>query len=299
MNFPPREARSGSGWPYLLAVTLGVVGSFAGAAQAQPRPKPPVDTPPTDSKPTLDVAAIRAKLGGASRADSARLLEGLAQAQAAGAGAAAVAPMIEQLLKKGTLAAAARAAIDALAAIGAPASSAVIRPYLRHRVSEVRRAAARALGSTKGAEAVLAFKEGLRSSDGMVRGFSAAGLGSLGQAEALPDLFVALDRGVAEAAAAIGMLCGADDCERFVSKLTKASFDVMTSGLDPILFRKTPLPEAEVLKIVRRIGDLATPQARKYLTDAAGRWPAAGSAKVKEALAGAIAVIPGGRADAQ
>jgi HEAT repeat protein len=283
----------------LLAVTLGLLGSFAGAAQAQPRAKPPVDTKPTDSKPTIDAAAIRAKLGGSTRADSARLLEGLAEAQAAGAGAAAVAPAIEQLLKKGTIAAAARAALEALGAIGAPASSAVIRPYLKHRIAEVRRAAARALGSTKGAEAALAFKEGLRSSDGMVRGFSASGLGSLGQVDALPDLFVALDRGVAEAAAAIGMLCGADDCDRFVSKLTRVSFDVMTSGLDPILFRQKPLPDAEVLKIVRRIGDLATPQARRYLTDVAGRWPAAGSAKVKEAIEGAIAIIPVARGEAR
>lgn len=282
------RSRSSSRLPRIVALTLGLMASVAGAAEAQPRPKP-----------TIDAVAIRAKLKGTKGADAAKLLEGLAEAQAAGPAAAAVAPAIEELLKKGTIVAAARAAIDALAAIGSPASSAVIRPYLKHRVAELRRAAARGLASTKGPEAALAFKDGLRSSDAIVRGFSASGLGSLGQAAAMPELFLALDRGVAEAAAAIGALCGADDCERFASKLTKVAFDVMTSGLDPILFRQTPLPDADVIKIVRRIGDLATPEARHYLTEVAGRWPASGSIKVKEALEGAIAVIPGARGEAQ
>jgi HEAT repeat protein len=265
---------------------------IAAVATAQPQPKPANPAKPAKpAAPPADVRGIQEKV---KSGDPARVAEGLAAAQAGAAGAAGAAPAIEDLLKKGTTAALAKQAIDALGAIGAQSSSAVIRPYIRHRTPEVRRAAVRALAGTKGPEALAAWREGLRGDDGMVRGFSATGIGNLGAQEALPDLFLALDRNVTEAAAAIGQLCAPADCEKFAGKLGRIGFDVMTSGFDPILFRPTPLPEDALLKIVGRVRELGTPEAGKYLADVSSRWPPNGSKKVKQALDTAVTSIPGG-----
>lgn len=225
--------------------------------------------------------------------DAATIATGLTEAKDAGASAKAAAASIEALLGRGTTPALAVAAIDALGAIGSGSSSAVIAPYLRHRNAEVRRAAVRALAETKGKAAIEAFRGGLRSSDGMVRGFSATGLGNLGGREAMDDLFKALERNVTESAAAIGQLCVGEECTRFSGYLGKVTFDVMTSGFDPILFRDKPLPEKDQLYLVGVIRELGTPEAGQYLADVAGRWPAQASAKVKQALDQAVSSIPG------
>lgn len=267
----------------------------AGSGSAQPKGKPgggkggkPGSGP---TAPAFDAKAVGDKL--ASK-DPSAVAEGLALAKAGGAAAAAVAAPIEDLLRRGASQAVTKAAIEALGAIGSTSSSAVLRSYLRHRAPEVRRSAVRALGSTKGPEAVAAFKEGLRMDDGMVRGFSATGLGNLGAGDALGDLFLALDHNVTEAAAAIGQLCAPADCEKFAGKTGKIGFDVMTSGFDPILFRTPSLPEEALIKLVGRLRELGTPEAARYLADVKERWPAGGSRKVKQALESAVTSIPGG-----
>jgi HEAT repeat protein len=223
--------------------------------------------------------------------DAALVLEGLGAARDAGAAAAPAAPAIEDLLRHGATVPVAKAALEALGAIGQGSSSAAIRPYSRHRTPELRRQAVKALLSTKGAEAISAFEEGLRSGDGVVRGYSASGLGNLGAKEALPDLFAALDRDVTEAAPAIGQLCDPADCKRFVDRLGKVSFEVTTSGLDPILFRAQALPDDLLLDIVRKLRALGTLEAGRYLADVQARWPASGSAAVKEAIDAASPAI--------
>src|SRR5262249_43251237 len=162
----------------------------------------------------------------------------------------------------------------------------------RHRVPALRRAAVRALATLPSPAAEQALRDGLRSGDGQVRGDAAIGLGAIGATTALPDLFLALDRDVPEAAVAIGQLCAPEDCKRFTARLGKIGFDVMTSGVDPILFRPIPLPEEALLGVVIAVRDLGTPEARRYLGDAAARWPAAGSKRVKQALEDAAASIP-------
>ncbi|MEJ7735259.1 MAG: HEAT repeat domain-containing protein, partial [Polyangiaceae bacterium] len=173
------------------------VALLAAVATAQPQPKPA--NPPKPGNPAKPVAApvdVRGIQEKVKSGDPARVAEGLAAAQAGAAGAAGAAGVIEELLRKGTTAALAKQAIEALGAIGVASASAAIRPYIRHRTPEVRRAAVRALAGTKGPEALAAWREGLRGDDGMVRGFSATGIGNAGAHEALPDLFLALDRNV-------------------------------------------------------------------------------------------------------
>jgi HEAT repeat protein len=269
----------------LLGAALVALSALTIAPHAEAKP-PAKKT----AAPTVDAKALQAKLAGG---DATAIAQALAEAKQAGPGAASIAPAIEDLLRRGAPVAIAKAAMEALSAIGLPSSSAALRPYLSHRIPELRKAAVHALGDTKGPDALAAFREGLRSSDPVVRGFSASGLGNLGAAVALPDLFLALDRHVSEAAAAIGQLCAPNDCESFANKLGDVAFDVMTSGFDPILFRTKPLPEDALLKIVGRLRELGTPEAGKYLADVESRW--SGSAKVKQALESAVASIPGAR----
>lgn len=267
----------------LAALVAAAVLATAPAAEAKGPAK-------KQAAPTIDAKSVEAKL---HAADASAIADGLAAAKQAGHGALAVAPAIEDLLRRGVPVTIAKAAIEALGAIGSASSSAAIRPYLAHRNAELRKAAVRALGQTKGPDAIAAFRDGLRSSDAAVRGFSASGLGDLGAAAALPDLFLALDRNVNEAAAAIGQLCTPADCEKFAGKLGKVPFDVMTSGFDSILFRTPPLPEQELLQIVGRLRELGTPEAGKYLADVGSRW--SGSARVKQAIDSAVTSIPGAR----
>lgn len=238
----------------------------------------------------VDTKAIVQKI---ASGDPAQMAAGLADAKDGAEKATAVAPAIEGVLARGATVPLAQAALEALGAIGASSSSAVVAPYLSHRSSELRRAAVRALADTGGPAAVEAFRAGLRSSDGMVRGFSATGLGNLGAREALGDLFTALERNVTEAAAAIGQLCQGEECQRFTGFLGKVGFDVMTSGFDPILFRDKPLSEKDQLQIVGVIRELGTPEAGQYLHDVQGRWPAHYSQKVKQAIDQAVSSIPG------
>jgi HEAT repeat protein len=272
---PPRGASS-----ILVAIAIALSSSLS---IAQPKGKGQPAGPAFDAKG----AAEKLKSG-----ESGRVLEALAAAQAAGPAAQPLGPVLEDIVRKGSSTEVTKAALEALGAIGQQSSSGVIRPYLRHRVADIRRAAVRALGGTKGSEAVLAFKEGLRSGDGQVRGFSATGLGNLGAADALPDLFLALDRNVTEAAAAIGQLCAPQDCEKFAGRLGRVGFDVMTSGFDPILFRARALPDEALIKIVGRLRELGTADAGKYLADVQSRWPKGGSPKVKQAIDSAVASLP-------
>lgn len=278
---PSRRARAAA----LAALALIAVAAAPGDAAAQ-RKRPPT------AAPSVDAQAIAQKV---RSLDPAQVLEALGAARDAGADAAPAAPAIEALLGRGATVPVAKAAIEALGAIGQVTSSAALRPYAKHRIPELRRGAIKALLRTGGAEALAAFEEGLRSSDGILRGDSASGLGSLRATAALPDLFVALERDVPEATGAIGQLCDQASCRRLVGLLGKVAFDVMTSGIDPILFRQDPLPDDLLLEIVGQLRDLGTPEAGRYLADVEARWPATGSQAVKQAVQAAVSSIPGAR----
>ena len=93
----------------------------------------------------IDAADIKAKL---SSGDPAKIKSGLGAARLGGKDAKAVAPSIEALLGAGTSPELALAAIQTLADIGAPSSSAALRPWTRHKSADLRRAAVKALIKT-------------------------------------------------------------------------------------------------------------------------------------------------------
>jgi HEAT repeat protein len=160
----------------------------------------------------------------------------------------------------------------------------------------VRRAAIKALTRTKGAAAATALERALSDGDAVVRGTAASGLGAMKAKDAVPELFVALDHRVNEAAVSIGQLCNPAQCEQLATKLGKLPFDVITGGLDQVLFR----PVADVsddakVKVVGRIREQGTIEGNKFLKEVQKRAAAAGlSARVRQALEQAVMATAGG-----
>jgi HEAT repeat protein len=165
-------------------------------------------------------------------------------------------------------------AVQAIAALGAireESSSAAIAPYVSHRVEAVRRAAAEALGNTRGPQAAAALLAGLRSSDGAVRALSARGLRFAGDADSVPDLLRALDRGELDAAPSIAALCPADACRDLLRRLgpvvrsDRTARPVMDDVLFVMLTRKGKLPDDVLLAAVEMVGASGSPSSKERL----------------------------------
>lgn len=281
-TFSPKRTRVLLG---LATATLALAPLLSFAEQAKKKNAPAAVA-------AVDVAPILAKL---KSADAAEVKAGLDQASAAGKGAAAAGPAIEDLLRRGESPDLTVAALQALGDLAAEKTSATILPYARHRNVDLRRAALRALLKTGGKDAIAALRAALSDQDAMVRGTAASGLGSLKAHEAMQDLFLALDHKVDEAAASIGQLCTVDECEKFSTKMGAIGFDVMTSGFDQILFRGvSEIPDDEKIRVVGRIRELGTGEANKYLRDVQSRWPTGSSPRVRQAIDQAVLATAGG-----
>lgn len=195
------------------------------------------------------------------------------------------APLVESLLNRGASSKILVRALGVAGALGQESSSTAVAPYAKHRAPEVRLAAAQSLARTKGAVAVKALREALRSSDAALRGAAANGLGTLGAKDAVPDLFVVLPKETPEAAGAIGALCTADECAKFVALLGKLPFDTMQNGFLPLLLRTdSGVSDNLKLQLIERLRGLATAKANDLLTSALSSFPANGSPKIKTAL---------------
>lgn len=230
----------------------------------------------------LDAVALKKQL---ESQDPAEVRAALEQIRAAGKAAKPLAPTLSGLLTRGTSAALLPLLIEATGAVEEPSTSAALAPYLRHRAPAVRQAAVKALARTKGPDAITAMRRGLRSQDPVVRGVSASALGDLGAKEALPELLRAFDQRVLEAAVSIGQLCEGASCDEFLKRLGKVRFDVMTAGLDQLLFRPaSSMTDEAKLMVVAKLRALGTAEVSRYLTEVAERWPKGYSARVKQAL---------------
>jgi HEAT repeat protein len=272
------------------AVVLSTFGVAASAGPKAPGKKPAAGKV-SNAMSAQAAAEIKVKLTTGSAPEIREALESVRQA---GPGAVQVAPAVEELLARGATSELSILAMQALSTLGDPTASAAIRPYVRHRIVDVRRAAVKALRKTGGPEAVEALRQALSDPDAVVRGNAATALGELKATAALEDLFAALDHKINEAAGAIGQICAPSTCERFTGKLGTIAFDVMTSGLDPILFRpSSEISDDEKLKLVARIRGLATPEAAKYLKDVQSRL-AGGSPAIRQAIGDAVTATGGG-----
>ncbi|MBI5535922.1 MAG: HEAT repeat domain-containing protein [Deltaproteobacteria bacterium] len=270
-----------------LALTLPV--AWVDGSMAQGRPATQRKAP---KGPKLDVPALEAQL---KSRNAGEMRAALAIARPAGPAAAPLAPTLERILRDGLPSDLSIEAMQTLAAIGSETSSGALSTLTHHRDPKLRREAARALIKTRGPEAVKALRRCMSDGDGAVREVAASGLGQLGAKEMVPDLFVALDHKVAEAAGAIGQLCDAAQCEQLLGKLTRISFDILSPGFDQILFRPTSEVSDDLkIKVVGRVREMGTVESNRLLKDVQGRWPAKGSKKVKQAIDQAVIATEGG-----
>lgn len=280
----PRGALAVASMRVLLALAVVgssvVSGSIAAAA-------------PAKGAKAFNTEAVKKQL---LSADAEQIQAGLDAVKEAGAAAKPIVPTLNSVLKKGSSTALLTQVIQVTSKLEDPSSSAAIAPYVRHRVPAVRQAAAKALAHTKGPEAIKALRRGLRSRDAVVRGIAAGALGSLGAKEALPDLFNAFDHNVGEAAVSIGQLCDKKSCDQFLKRIGKVPFDIITSGLDQMLFRPaTNMSDDEKIAIIGRLRELGTGEAGKYLADVGERWPKDWSKRVKQAIDAAVKAVSKGK----
>jgi len=268
-----------------LAGALIALGAPAAEAQ-KPREKKPAATPAIDVKPLV------AKL---KSGDEAQVKEALDAARLAGPGAAGAAAAVADALARGLSMPLTQSAIETLGDLESDAGAAALAQYVSHRNAKLRRAAVKSLTRARGAPAAPALKHALTDADAVVRGAAASGLGSLKAKEAVPELFVALDHRVNEAAASIGQLCNPEQCEQLAGKLGKLPFDVVTGGLDQVLFRPTAdVSDDAKLKIIGRIREQGTIEGNKFLRDVQKRWPAGTSPRVRQAIDQAVMATAGG-----
>jgi HEAT repeat protein len=279
---------------FCLAGLLGLGITLASVESDAQRPADKKDAKPAAAAAApADVKPILAKL---KANDEAQIKEGLDDARLAGPRASAAAPVVAEVLQRGLSLPLTQSAIETLGDLESDTGSPALALYTHHRNAKVRRSAVKALTRTKGAAAGPALKRALSDSDAVVRGTAASGLGSLKAKDAVPELFVALDHRVNEAAASIGQLCVVDQCEQLAAKLGKLPFDVVTGGLDQVLFRPpTEINDDAKVKIIGRIREQGTIEGNKFLKDVQKRSvPAGWSPRVRQAIDQAVMATAGG-----
>ncbi|MDB4940757.1 MAG: hypothetical protein JWP97_291 [Labilithrix sp.] len=270
-----------------IIVAAALLTPAASAAQ-----KPGEKKPAAAAKPTVDTKALGLELKSADEAQVGEALDALRTAGVAGAPAA---PAVADALGRGLSLPLTQSAIETLGDLESEAGTPVLTQYAAHRNAKVRRAAVKSLARTKGAGAVPALRRALADADGVVRATAASGLGSLKAKDAVPELFVALDHKVNEAAASIGQLCNPAQCEQLAAKLGKLPLDVVTGGLDAVLFRPTAdVSDDAKLKIVALLRAQGTSEGNKFLRDVQKRWPAGQSPRVRQAIDEAVMATAGG-----
>jgi HEAT repeat protein len=272
--------------PALLLANAGV--TDVAAQPAKPRAaKPHVVTAPAK----VDVAPAIQKL---KSGDEGQIRAGLDELRIAAVGGAPAAATVAEVLANGLSEPLTQQAIDTLGDLESSDGSAVLAQYAMHRTVAIRRASIRALTRTKGPVAAQALRQALGDSDAQVRGNAAAGLGAVKAKDAVPDLFVALDHKVNEAAASIGQLCNAEQCDQLAGKLGKLPFDVVTSGLEQVLFRSGDVTDDTKIKVLGRLRELGTGEANRFLKDVEKRLPKEASPRVRQALEQAVKATTGG-----
>jgi hypothetical protein len=184
------------------------------------------------------------------------------QLLAASGSSSAVGPLTD-LLRSGPRNDITNAAIQALGSIGNKASIAILVEYLDHRRPDARTAALFALEQFKDSKVQDAIENKLRDSDATVRNTAALALGKRGNKSSVPILFQAFDRGVNDAAVAIGQIGTPADAQRMASYLGKADIKILLPGFWEFLVRPK-FPKKAKLEILDQLFELAGPDVRSF-----------------------------------
>lgn len=261
----------------LALILLGVSAELVSLPAAADKPAPPA------TSPKLDLGRLKRALETGSEAEKLAALAELSGAPKASASAAA--SLVNELLVRGASVPVLEKALEAGQKLKEPSSSSFIVPYVRHRNPLLRRAATNALAATGGPAAVTALRGLLRGSDASLRRLAASALAGLDATDAVPDLFAVLGKDVPEAAGAIGELCKPNECQKFVELLGQLPFDVMQTGLEPMLLRpEAEIPEMFKLELLERLRKLQTKEVSVFLRTVLARFPKDGNVRVRAGL---------------
>jgi hypothetical protein len=243
----------------------------------------------------LDQKEARASL---ESSDAARIETALVNIRMAGkdGGGRALTRDIVTRLDKGLPRELIKKALEALTDLEDPAGVSACDDYMAHRDGEVRLVAVRCLGAVKGPQATKAIRAALGDTDPRVHATAATLLGEAKASDAIPDLLIALDKGVNEAAVSIGMLCNptGGECDQLLNRMKSKPFDVISSGLQQTLARKE-VPDEFKKKIITQVRELSSAKAREFLETVKKSWPPNGSKAVAEALDKAIKDLEGAK----
>lgn len=183
--------------------------------------------------------------------------------------------------------------LEVLGGLARPEAIEVLTEFTHHRRLGARLRAYRGLAAIEDPRIATLLLEGLRDSDRSIRATTALALGDIGARAMLDYLFVALDRGVVEAAISIGKLGDVPSIARYAELLGRQPLGVMLTGFDQYL-RRTDLNEAAKKDIVARLGEVAGPMVKRFLQDYARTFSPRDKSALKKLLEETIRRIPDG-----
>jgi len=206
-----------------------------------------------------------------------------------------VIPHLAELLRSGRSDEVTDRALQALRGLAHPSAIDVLTEFTHHRRARARRLAYQALAAIDDRRVPDLVEHGLSDSDRSVRSTCARALGEMGARGSVDTLFVAFDRGVVEAAIAIGKLGNRASVARFTEHLGEAPLSVMLSGYSEYV-RRDDIPDAVKLDIIGRLGEISGPMVRVFLQrylDTFGTGRAAQRDRVRQSVVETLRRIPG------
>ncbi|MBW2464163.1 MAG: HEAT repeat domain-containing protein, partial [Deltaproteobacteria bacterium] len=183
-----------------------------------------------------------------------------------------VIPHLAHVLRSGQPDAITDRAVEALGGLANPAAIDVLSAFRHHRRPGVRRRAYQGLAAISDRRIPALLERGLADSDRNVRATAALALGEIGANGSLDVLFRAFERGVVEAAIAIGKLGNRRAVARFDEHLGDRPLAIMLSGYNEFL-RRRDIPNEVKTEVVARLGEVSGPMVRRFLQEYLGSFP--------------------------
>jgi len=182
-----------------------------------------------------------------------------------------VIPHLTELLRSGQPDAITDRTLEALGGLAHPRAIDALAAFTHHRRVGARRRAYQGLAAIRGNRVPPLLERGLSDSDRGIRGAAALALGEIGSRSSLDRLFRAFERGVVEAAIAIGKLGNQRHVERFTEYLGQRPLAIMLSGYHEFL-RRNQIPVPVKTDIVARLGEVSGPMVKRFLQEYLGTF---------------------------
>jgi len=230
-------------------------------ATAGPKAAAKKKAPKVDAKTQAQINDAKKLLASAQKSDVEAAIQSLGLLGVP----AAVDPLVERV-RQGLPSDLLETAIVTLMALGQPSAGPVLFDLARYRRPEIRKLSIEAIAAVRpvGGEVVLAAA--LNDSEADVRAAAAVGLGEIGSPASIDTLFLALDHGNHDAAAAIGKLVPARDVKRLFTYLGKVPFRSLAPAFAETLKRKD-VSEQDKLAVVARLEEVGTGEVKGFFND--------------------------------